>query len=148
MKRYFVIFLMLSMLLCAGCTSEGTKNVKTTEASESATTQSADAPETAPSELVQLPRGLEGNWTSASVSDRGYSESITFFEDGTLSVSSLLNGTVQQTIYGTFHVDGDKIVYEITEGTIPYSGEYKYVLDGRELYLIDDDQPAHYLRTS
>lgn len=138
MKQFFAIFLILSMLLCVACSED----------ESAATTQSTVMLETALTEIAQLPRGLEGEWMSASAGERGYTEAITFFADGTLTVSSLLNGEVQQTIYGTFRVEGDMIIYEITGGTTPYSGEYKYVLDGRELYLIDDDQPAHYLRTS
>ena len=145
MNRIFILCLILACLLVA-CSSE---EVETTQASD--TTQ---ASETVDEHILeteaydQLPRGLEGNWVSASVSDRGYSESITFNADGTLSVDSLKNGKVENSIYGKFYVEGNQIIFEITNGTTPYKDYFDYVLDGRELQLIDDDGPAHYLRTS
>lgn len=134
MKRVFAILMTLVILLCAGC---GADQTPSTEASESESQIAA-----------QLPRGLAGQWVSATTSDRGYSETITFEEDGSLTVSSLKDGVVEQTIYGTFYVKGDEIVFEITSGTTPYEDSFEYILDGRELYLIDNDVPAHYLRTS
>ena len=138
MKRLFLLSL-ICLLLLVGCDSEGAKG--TTE-------QPVPESEESSEQLVRLPRGLEGEWMSASEGERGYTEMISFFEDGTLTVSSLKDGAVQQVIYGTFRVEGDLILYDITGGASPYSGEFKYILDGRELYLIDDDEPAHYLRTS
>ena len=136
MKRLFILFLICTLLF-VGCDSEETETTTTQPTGESEEGQ-----------LVQLPRGLEGEWMSASDGERGYTEMITFNSDYTLVVKSLKDGIVQQTIYGTFRIDGDMIIYDINEGTNPYSGEFKYVIDGRELYLIDDDEPAHYLRTS
>ena len=136
MKRLFILFLICTLLF-VGCDSEET---------ETTTTQPTG--EFEEGQLVQLPRGLEGEWMSASDGERGYTEMITFNSDYTLVVKSLKDGIVQQTIYGTFRIDGDMIIYDINEGTSPYSGKFKYVIDGRELYLIDDDEPAHYLRTS
>jgi len=136
MKRYFIFILIFACLL-TGCSNE------TPEATE-ATTEPAAASDVP----AQLPRGLEGNWVSATVSDRGYSESITFNADGSLIVESLKNGKVENSIYGKFTVEGHQIVFEIIGGTTPYTSSFDYTLDGRELYLIDDDGPAHYLRTS
>ena len=134
MKRYFAIWMVLVLLLCAGCAHKGAND---------------DASRTEPTQTeLWIPRGLAGQWVSASTSDRGYSETIIFEEDGSLTVSSLKNGVVEQTIYGTYHIEGDEIVFDITSGTSPYSDKFEYVLEGRELYLIDDDNPAHYLRTS
>lgn len=140
MKRLFVIFLIV--LLFVGCSKDDAP------ATDAAKESQADIGETFPQEPPQLPHGLEGEWMSASAGERGYTESIAFAADGTLTVSSLKDGIVQQTIHGTFYVDSDRILYEITEGAQPFEGEYTYVLDGRELYLIDDDGAAHYLRTS
>ena len=136
MKRLFILFLICTLLF-VGCDSEETETTTTQPTGESEEGQ-----------LVQLPRGLEGEWMSASDGERGYTEMITFNSDYTLVVKSLKDGVVQQTIYGTFRIDGDMIIYDINEGTSPYSGEFKYIIDGRELYLIDNDEPAHYLRTS
>lgn len=138
MKRLLIILIIACMLLCVGCKEDTA--VPTTSQTITENTENA--------EPVQLPRGLEGEWMSATPGERGYTESITFAADGTLTVSSLKDGAVQQTIQGTFYVDGDRIIYEINDGTSPYSGEYRYSLDGRELYLMDDDGAAHYLRTS
>ena len=132
MKRIFIVIFILSCLL-VGCTSTQSEPTQAT---------------TVAAEDLQLPRGLEGNWTSATVSDRGYSESITFNADGSLLVESLKNGKVENTIYGKFYLEGNKIVFEITAGATPYKDYFEYTLDGRELYLTDDDGPAHYLRTS
>lgn len=136
MKRMIAVLMILATVVCVGCSKD--QKSKPAEATDPTAT-------TLP---VQLPRGLEGEWMSASAGERGYTESIVFGEDGSLSVSSLKDGVVQQTIYGTFYVDGNKIVFHITEGTTPYESEFQYTLDGRELYLIDDDGMAHYLRTS
>lgn len=136
MKRLLIILVIACMLLCVGCNED---------AAAQTTTQSNESAPTGP---IQLPRGLEGEWMSASEGERGYTESIAFSADGTLTVSSLKDGVVQQTIQGTFYVNGDRIIYEINDGAEPYRGEYKYTLDGRELYLMDDDGAAHYLRTS
>lgn len=132
MKRIVIVMLILACLL-VGCTKE---QPETTEAT------------TAEPGSVQLPRGLEGNWVSATTDDRGYAESITFNADGSLLVDSLKNGKVENSIYGTFYVEGNQIIFEITAGATPYKDYFEYKLDGRELYLIDDDGPAHYLRTS
>lgn len=134
MKRLFAMILILTALLCAGCSKEESKN-ESTQPTESTA-------------MGQLPRGLEGEWMSASAGERGYTESIIFSADGSLTVSSLKDGVVEQTIYGTFYVDGNKIVFHITEGTTPYQNEFEYTLSGRELFLIDNDGPAQYLRTS
>ena len=134
MKQILIVILILASL--CGCT----KSVQTTAETAEATTE-APAP-------AQLPQGLEGQWTSATVSDRGYSESITFNADGTLYVESLKNGKVETSIFGNFHIEGNQIIFEISDGATPYKDYFEYILDGRELYLIDDDGPAHYLRTS
>ena len=133
MKRILIFVLILSLFFCVGCDEK--KQSKPTE-SESI------------GDFIQLPNGLAGEWVSATVSDRGYSERITFEEDGTLTVAQMKDGFVEQTIFGTFRVLGDKITFEISGGASPYTDEFRYTLSGRELFLIDDDGPAHYLRTS
>lgn len=132
MKRFFILFLMFALLLCVGCSSKEAETTQNTELSAPA----------------QLPRGLVGQWVSATVSDRGYSEIITFEEDGYLTVSSMKDGVVEQTIYGSFRIEGRKLIFDITGGAAPYSDEFEFTIDGRELYLTDSDGLAHYLRTS
>ena len=139
MKRTLILLLILASL-CVGCSSEKPEVTDSAESTQ-ATTAASNEP-------AQLPRGLEGTWVSASVSDRGYSESITFCADGSLYVDSLKNGKVENSIYGSFYVEGNQIIFEISDGTTPYKDYFEYVLEGRELQLIDDDGPAHYLRTS
>lgn len=130
MKRFLLLFLIFTLLFCVGCQVS----------SETETTTAADS--------FALPRGLAGDWSSASSGQLGYTESISFGEDGSISVSVYQNGEKLQTIYGTFHVEGDEIIYSITGGTNPYSGVFVYELDGRELSLTDEGGTAHYLRTS
>lgn len=130
MKRFFLLFLILTLFFCVAC-------------------QTNDSPETTTTATtITLPRGLAGDWSSASSGQLGYTESISFGEDGTLSVSVYQNGEKLQTISGTFTVEGDEIIYSITAGTTPYNGVFEYVLDGRELSLTDAGGTAHYLRTS
>lgn len=133
MKRIFLFFLILTLLFCVGCHEDGKPDTTAATSEEN---------------FIALPRGLAGDWSSASSGQLGYTESISFGEDGSLSVSVYQNGEKLQTISGTFIVEGDEIVYAITAGTNPYNGVFEYVLDGRELWLTDAGGTAHYLRTS
>ena len=145
MKRLFILFLICTLLF-VGCNSEEPQS-STIQPTETESTELTDATESS-EWFMQLPRGLEGEWVSATADERGYTEMITFFTDGTLTVSSLKNGEIQQTIYGYFHVNSDTIYFDIEEGTTPYQGSFEYAIDGRELTLVDEDGPAHFLRTS
>lgn len=141
MKRILLLFLILSFLFCVACHSEPDNVAAEKDATISGENGDSNA-------IIPLPRGLAGDWSSASSGQLGYTESISFGEDGVLSVSVYQNGEKLQTISGTFRVEGDEIIYAITAGTTPYNGVFEYQLDGRELSLTDSGGTAHYLRTS
>ena len=130
MKR--ILSVLLACLLLAACGEE----IKETESVS-----------TEPTALT-IPEDLPGVWVSADAGELDMIETITFYENGDLSVSSVYRGSDMGTIYGTYGVFGHTIYCEITQGTNPYEVQYEYLLDGRELTLMDDDGPAHYLRTS
>lgn len=141
MRRILLLFLVLTLLFCVACHSEPSKAAVEKDATISGESGGSNG-------TVALPRGLAGDWSSASSGQLGYTESISFGEDGVLSVSVYQNGEKLQTISGTFRVEGDEIIYAITAGTTPYNGVFVYHLDGRELSLTDSGGTAHYLRTS
>ena len=134
MKRLLITILLLSLLCAAGCA--GTQ-----------TPETAAVPAT---ELTEggIPQELPGVWTSADAGKLMMSETITFGEDGSLSVSGTYQGGNLGTIYGTYRVVFNTIFCDITEGTTPFQVSYAFRIDGRELVLTDDDGDATYLRTS
>ena len=73
-------------------------------------------------------------------------ETITFGADGKLSVNLRYEGSVYQTIYGTYRADGKTVHCAITEGAEPFEVAYQYRIDGRELYLDNGETSAQYLR--
>ena len=75
--------------------------------------------------------------------------SLTFNEDGTLSAYAIYRGTETPTVGGTFTVNGHTLLCEVSEGVNePYTVTYEFRIDGRELYLTDDDGDSHFLRVS
>ena len=145
MKYILALILSLLLLLSTGCTA---KNPST------ATESSTDGPERAQEsssflqEEEEIPQELLGVWVSADEGEREMTESITFYENGSIVVELTYQKDYYGTLYGTFTVDGHYIYCDITEGTTPYQVTYGYRIDGRELYLSDDDGEAQYLRTS
>lgn len=103
--------------------------------------------QTEPTQL-QIPQELLGHWVSADEGERQMTESISFYENGSIVVELTYEGELYGTLYGSFTVDGHYIHCDITEGTAPYKVTYEYRIDGRELFLTDDDGIAQYLRTS
>lgn len=101
--------------------------------------------ETESQELI--PQELCSIWISASGGERNIIETMTFREDGTFSVHCDYNGANAGTISGVFHVEDNRLITNIQEGTAPYTAEFEYKIDGRELYLTDDSGTAHYLRS-
>lgn len=135
MKRLLIVILLLALLCAAGCKQE------------SQTPESTAAPVTEPIENA-IPQELPGVWTSANAGKLMMSETITFGEDGSLTVSGIYEGSDMGTIYGTYRVVFNTIFCDITEGTTPFQVSYAFRIDGRELTLTDDDGDATYLRTS
>ena len=133
MKRLFLSLLCVVLLLC-GCST----------APEDETTESLNVITTAPEQM--LDDTLVGIWVSADGGEREMIETITFGEDGEMSVNLRYEGSDYQTIYGTYRADGRTVFCVITEGTEPFEIEYQYRIDGRELYLVSGEKSAHYLR--
>lgn len=138
--KQLIFCLCLVLLLCAGCQSESTQATVTAEPSgESSVTTTA---------AYFVPTELLGSWVSATGGELEMVETITFGEDGAISVSAVYQGQDAGTIYGTYLVAGHSIYCNITEGTTPFTVEYDFRIEGRELTLTDAEGPAHYLRVS
>ena len=134
MKRLLCLILVFILLLCAGC---------------SETAQTEPSTETAAEETVfSVPQDLPGVWTSASEGELKLYETITFSENGDLTISGTYQGSDAGTIYGTYRVDGNRIFCDITDGAEPFQVTYDFRIDGRELILTDAEGEARYLRTS
>ena len=134
MKR-LIICCLLCLLLC-GCSGKAAADPTT----------DAALPTSAAAEPI--PQELPGVWVSASGGERNMIETITFGEDGSLMVHLDYEGSDYSTVYGAYCIREGKLVCDITEGTTPFHKEYTFRIDGRELYLTDDDSEAHYVRNS
>lgn len=133
MKRFLIALLLLAVLCAAGC-------AQTSEPTE---------PSAEPAlPTYAIPQELPGVWTSADAGKLMMSETITFGEDGDLTVTGTYQGGDLGTIYGSYKVMGNTIFCDITGGTTPFRVSYSFHIDGRALVLTDDDGDATYLRTS
>ena len=135
MKRWLCLILILGLLTAVGC-------------SEAAPSESVEASSAPPETVFSVPQDLPGVWVSASEGQLMLTETITFYENGDLTVSGTYQGSDSGTIYGTYYVDNDQIFCDITAGTTPFKVTYTFCIDGRELILSDAEGEAHYLRTS
>ena len=135
MKRWLCLILILGLLTAVGC-------------SEAAPSESVEASSAPPETVFSVPQDLPGVWVSASEGQLMLTETITFYENGNLTVSGTYQGSDSGTIYGTYYVDNDQIFCDITAGTTPFKVTYTFRIDGRELILSDAEGEAHYLRTS
>lgn len=142
MKRLLCCLLLLCALF-AGCETAA-------DPAESSTRAPSETPQTLPaaSGEPEIPQDLPGVWVSADAGKLMLSETITFGEDGSLTVSGAYQGGDAGTVYGTYRVEFNRILCSITEGTTPFDVSYQFRIDGRELILTDDDGEARYLRTS
>lgn len=136
--KQLILCLCLVLLLCTACG-------KQTPAPTASTTEPT-VPTT--NEAYFIPTELLGSWASASGGELELVETITFFEDGTMTVSAVYQGSDAGTIYGTYVVQGHSIYCAITEGATPFSVVYDFRIDGRELTLTDEDGTAQYLRVA
>lgn len=102
----------------------------------------------APAAEAALPRELIAMWRSADPGELDLVETIEFFEDGSFTVSCTYQGQDTGTLTGTWTAADGTVSCRITGGAAPYTVDYAYTVDGRELTLEDDDGPAHYLRVS
>ena len=135
MKRWLCLILILGLLTAVGC-------------SEAAPSESLEESSALPETVFSVPQDLPGVWVSASEGQLMLTETITFYENGDLTVSGTYQGSDAGTIYGTYYVDNDQIFCDITAGTTPFKVTYTFRIDGRELILSDAEGEAHYLRTS
>lgn len=135
MKRWLCLILILGLLTAVGC-------------SEAAPSESLEESSALPETVFSVPQDLPGVWVSASEGQLMLTETITFYENGDLTVSGTYQGSDSGTIYGTYYVDNDQIFCDITAGTTPFKVTYTFRIDGRELILSDAEGEAHYLRTS
>lgn len=135
MKRWLCLILLLALLSMAGCSEAAVDETAETSASVSET-------------VFSVPQDLPGVWVSASEGQLMLTETITFYENGDLTVSGTYQGADSGTIYGTYTVSDNQIFCDITAGTTPFKVTYTFRIDGRELILTDADGDAHYLRTS
>lgn len=135
MKRWLCLILLLALLLMAGC-------------AEAPVDETAETSATVSETVFSVPQDLPGVWVSASEGQLMLTETITFYENGDLTVSGTYQGTDSGTIYGTYTVSDNQIFCDITAGTTPFKVTYTFCIDGRELILTDADGDAHYLRTS
>ena len=135
MKRWLCLILILGLLTAVGC-------------SEAAPSESVEASSAPPETVFSVPQDLPGVWVSADAGKLMLSETITFGEDGSLTVSGPYQGSDAGTIYGTYRVEFNRILCSITGGAAPFDVSYQFRIDGRELILTDDDGEARYLRTS
>ena len=135
MKRWLCLILLLALLPMAGC-------------AEAPVDETAEASTTVSETVFSVPQDLPGVWVSADAGKLMLSETITFGEDGSLTVSGTYQGSDAGTVYGTYRVEYNRILCSITGGTTPFDVSYQFRIDGRELFLTDDDGEARYLRTS
>ena len=135
MKRWLCLILILGLLTAVGC-------------SEAAPSESLEESSAPPETVFSVPQDLPGVWVSASEGQLMLTETITFYENGDLTISGTYQGSDSGTIYGTYYVDNDQIICDITAGTTPFKVTYTFCIDGRELILSDAEGEAHYLRTS
>ena len=142
MKQLLCCLLLLCVLF-VGCETAA-------DSAESSTQIPSEAPQTLPdaSDEPEIPQDLPGVWVSASEGQLMLTETITFYENGDLTVSGTYQGSDAGTVYGTYRVEYNRILCSITGGTTPFDVSYQFRIDGRELILTDDDGEAHYLRTS
>ena len=138
--KYFCLLLSVFALFCfIGCGEEALPPVS---AEDTAST------EVSTQEIMTLPRELLGVWVSADEGERNMVETISFFEDGSMTVELKYQGSDYGKLYGSCTLEGHRLICSITDGASPYTVEYEFRIDGRMLILTDDDGPAEYLRTS
>lgn len=133
MKKTLCLLLALltAALLLAGCTAR--KDAATAESA-------ADG----------IPQDLVGVWVSANTGEDQIRETITFNDDGTMSVSAEYRGQDAGTISGTFTVKGSVLTCDIDRNASgAFTRVYTFAVDGRELTLdYSEKGPVKYLRVS
>lgn len=123
MKCRMIPLFLLLVLLCTGC---------------------RETPSAAPS--VSVPQELVGTWVSADGGTLDIIETLTFTQDGSLTVRCTFRGQDAGAVSGVCRLENGVLICDITEGTSPYTVQYTFAVDGRELRLTDAEGTAQYLR--
>lgn len=143
MRRFALLLIVLS-LLAGLCACSGGETAPTDAGGDESTGAAEPATGNDP-----IPEALIGTWSSAGSGQLDMTETFTFNEDGTLSATAVLRGTQSPTVSGTFTVDGHTLYCEVTGGVSePYTVTFEFRIDGRELYLTDNDGESQFLRVS
>lgn len=137
MKKTLCLLLALltAALLLAGCAARKDAD------GDAATVESA---------ADGIPQDLVGVWVSANTGENQIRETITFNDDGTMSVSAEYRGQDAGTISGTFTVKGSVLTCDIDRNASgAFTRVYTFAVDGRELTLdYSEKGPVKYLRVS
>ena len=139
MKRLLILLILLTLLLTAcGKTEAPTVNTEDPTQSQAAQTTETEA----------VPPMLIGAWRSLDPGELDMVETIEFFEDGSISVNCTYQGQDAGTIYGTYTVMNGMLHCDMTANDAPYIIDYQFLIDGRELSLINEDREANYIKVS
>lgn len=130
MKKWILLIALLA--LCTACTS---KTQTPTQSPE--TTAPTTAPEVSAHELDPQ---IVGTWVKSGefAENADYVETLLISDDGTISVQLDFRGEPYQTLTGTWYTDGRHFVVYIAADE-PYTTDYQYIVDGRELTLQSED---------
>ncbi len=139
MKRLLILLILLTLLLTA-CGKTEAPTVNTEDPTQS---QAAQITET-----EAVPPMLIGAWRSLDPGELDMVETIEFFEDGSISVNCTYQGQDAGTIYGTYTVMNGMLHCDMTANDAPYIIDYQFLIDGRELSLINEDREANYIKVS
>lgn len=138
MKKLWILFLLITLLL-VGCNNHPV----------APTVQPAPTEDTTGStETSPTPEMLIGTWRSLDPGELDMVETIEISSDGYIFVSCTYQGQDAGTISGTYYVIGETLHCDMTANNAPYIVDYRFVIDGRELTLQDDDGAAHYIKVS
>lgn len=137
MKRILAMIL-LCLLLC-GC-----QTGKPVPAETQAPTQTETQP--VPTQTRENP--LLGTWVNGGTYENGseYRETMTVNDDGTVIVIMEYQGEYYSTLTGTYLLSGNCFSVTIESEDEPYTTDYHYAVDGRQLTLTDNKGTYTYLR--
>ncbi len=142
MKRILLLLTLLILLvtlLLTGCgKKEDTPGVVTSEPTENQQVSLTEA----------VPPMLIGAWRSLDPGELDMVETIEFFENGEISVNCTYQGQDAGTIYGTYSITNGILHCDMTANNAPYIIDYQFLIDGRELTLVSEDNEANYIKVS
>lgn len=129
---------MLALLLLCGCTTKATP--KQTEPQE---TQNIQNTQNQTQENLLL-----GTWINTGTYENGsqYEEILTVFDNGTVSVVLNYKGSYYTTLTGSYVLASNCFSVTIDSVEEPFTTDYHYEVDGRQLTLTDFKGTYTYLR--